>query len=97
MSLFESFEYPFDYHIQRWSADIHSGYGSWSQITVGGTINDRKKLSEPISKSFKLAGEAVCSEQPAQVHGAYNSGIDSAKWMFNTIQNENLGSHYYYQ
>jgi hypothetical protein len=95
MSLFENFEYPFDYHIQRWSADIHSGYGSWSQITVGGTINDRKILGQPITKSFKLAGEAVCHDQPAQVHGAYNSGLNSTKWIYDSIQSEKLGNHYH--
>ena len=45
-----------------------------------------------MSKSFKLAGEAVCHDQPSQVHGAYNSGVDAANWVIDSIKVDDIAN-----
>ena len=49
-------------------------------------------MSIPLSRSFKLAGEAVCHDQPAQVHGAYNSGIEAADWIVDSIKADGIAN-----
>ena len=80
------------YLFLRWSADKHSGNGSWSIVSVNGTSDDRKKLGTPLSKSFKLAGEAVCHDQPGQVHGAYSSGVNAANWIIDSINSDDIAN-----
>lgn len=49
-------------------------------------------MSIPLSRSFKLAGEAVCYDQPAQVHGAYSSGIEAADWIVDSIKADGIAN-----
>lgn len=75
---------PLHMFVQRWSADELSGYGSWSQLRVGGSPSTRS-IPVQVSPNFWLAGEAFDAHQPAQVHGAYNSGLDVGKAIYNTL------------
>jgi monoamine oxidase len=64
--------------IIRWGQDPFAR-GAYSYVTVGGTVAARNVLATPISDQLYLAGEAYTNTDPSSVHGAYNSGIATAK------------------
>lgn len=57
---------PSAYSISHWSADPYSN-GAWSQLSVGGTPEDRRALGQKISNRLILAGEACHVKYPAMV------------------------------
>ena len=78
---------PLHAYVQRWSADSLAGYGSWSQLRTKG--NPANRSIGMVSESFWLAGEAFDAHHPAQVHGAFNSGMDVGKAIYNNIAGSN--------
>ena len=78
---------PLHAYVQRWSVDSLAGYGSWSQLQVKG--NPANRSIAMVSANFWLAGEAFDAHQPAQVHGAFNSGMDVGKAIYNNIAGNN--------
>ena len=73
-----------DMVITRWGQDPFAR-GSYSYVPVGGEINARKVLATPISDQLYLAGEAYTNTDPSSVHGAYNSGIATAKQVLDRL------------
>lgn len=67
-----------DMVITRWGQDPFAR-GAYSYIAVGGSADARDVLAEPISDQLYLAGEAYTNTDASSVHGAYNSGIATAK------------------
>lgn len=46
---------PFlDYRVFRWSEEVFR-QGSWSQLTIGGSIDDRAALFTPLSPYFMVS------------------------------------------
>ena len=60
--------------------------GGWSYVRPGGSPHDRWTLAEPIDDRFVLCGEAVGTDQPAMVHGAWDSGRRAAAWCIDRSQ-----------
>lgn len=80
------------FNVVRWSIDPFSK-GSWSQLVVGGTPEDRRRLGQPVGDSLIFAGEACNPIQPAQVHGAFESGVSAAQWVLNeAVPTDNLNT-----
>lgn len=69
---------PIAHQFTRWSQDPFA-YGSYSFNAVDSNNNDREALSAPINNRVFLAGEACSSDYPGTVHGAYLSGLNTAK------------------
>ncbi len=67
-----------DMVITRWGQDPFAR-GAYSYVPVGGVATARNVLAEPVSDQLYLAGEAYTDTDPSSVHGAYNSGIATAK------------------
>jgi monoamine oxidase len=67
-----------DMVITRWGQDPFAR-GAYSYVPVGGSVKARNVLAEPVSDQLYLAGEAYTDTDPSSVHGAYNSGIATAK------------------
>jgi len=63
--------------ITRWSADEWSG-GSYSYLPKGANEDVYQTLAESVENIF-FAGEATNKDYPATVHGAYLSGVRTAK------------------
>lgn len=82
---------PVQYHIERWSEDELSR-GSWSQLLVHGSPEDRAILGSPFSDNFILAGEACDSDFPAMVHGAVLSGHRAADWAVESLSSSSSSS-----
>ena len=57
---------PVSYSISHWSTDPFI-QGAWSQLSVGGTPEDRRVLGSKISDRLILAGEACHVKYPAMV------------------------------
>jgi monoamine oxidase len=73
-----------DMVITRWGQDPFAR-GAYSYVTVGGTVAARNVLATPISDQLYLAGEAYTNTDPSSVHGAYNSGIATAKQVLDRL------------
>lgn len=67
----------------RWSQDPFS-FGSYSNLPVGVTADEREVLAEPIRDRIFFAGEAT-SEYPGTVHGAYLSGVREAEQIWDAV------------
>jgi len=67
-----------DMVITRWGQDPFAR-GSYSYVPVGGSAKARNVLAKPVSDQLYLAGEAYTNTDSSSVHGAYNSGIATAK------------------
>jgi len=67
-----------DMVITRWGQDPFAR-GAYSYVPVGGSVKARSVLAKPVSDQLYLAGEAYTNTDPSSVHGAYNSGIATAK------------------
>jgi monoamine oxidase len=62
----------------RWHQDPYT-LGSYSFNAVGMAQDARAKLAAPINHKLYFAGEATDSDYYGTVHGAYLSGLDTAK------------------
>jgi monoamine oxidase len=75
---------PENARVTRWSRDRFS-WGSYSQIPVGGTIDDRDRLAEAVGSRLFFAGEATSRDYSGTVHGAYLSGLRAARELAEAI------------
>ncbi|WP_234488496.1 FAD-dependent oxidoreductase [Oxynema sp. CENA135] len=75
---------PENARVTRWSRDRFS-WGSYSQIPVGGTIEDRDRLADAVGSRLFFAGEATSRDYPGTVHGAYLSGLRAARELAEAI------------
>ena len=57
---------PTAYYVTHWSSDPYIE-GAWSQLSVGGSPEDRRILGTKISDRLILAGEACHVKYPAMV------------------------------
>lgn len=62
----------------RWHQDPYT-FGSYSFNAVGMAQDARAKLATPINHKLYFAGEASDTDYYGTVHGAYLSGLDTAK------------------
>ncbi len=76
---------PVSWHVARWGDEPFTR-GGWSYLRPGGSPDDRWKLAEPVDDRFVLCGEAVGTDQPAMVHGAWESGRRAAAWCIDRTQ-----------
>lgn len=65
-----------------WQADKWA-QGSYSYIPIGTTLADLEELAAPVGQVY-FAGEAMAFENHATVHGAYLSGVQTAKQLLAT-------------
>jgi monoamine oxidase len=68
---------PSGYLLTRWGDDPYA-LGSYSYIPVGAAPSYRVELGRPWN-SMVFAGEAISSDFPATLQGAYGSGDEAAK------------------
>ena len=68
---------PNGYLLTRWGRDPHA-LGSYSFIRVGSSPSYREELGKPWN-SLVFAGEAISTQFPATMQGAFISGEDAAK------------------
>jgi len=68
---------PSGYLVTRWGQDPYA-LGSYSYIRVGSSPSYRQELSKPWN-SMVFAGEAISTQFPATMQGAFTSGEDAAK------------------
>ncbi len=73
-----------DMVITRWGQDPFAR-GAYSYVSVGGSVKARNVLANPISDQLYLAGEAYTDTDSSSVHGAYNSGIATAKQVLDRL------------
>ena len=73
-----------DMVITRWGQDPFAR-GAYSYVPVGGSVKARSVLAKPVSDQLYLAGEAYTNTDPSSVHGAYNSGIATAKQVLDRL------------
>jgi monoamine oxidase len=69
---------PEAWQITRWASDPFA-LGSYSCLGVGASRRHRQALGEPVDERLFFAGEATSVEYPANVHGAWLSGLREAK------------------
>lgn len=70
---------PSGYAVSRWADDPWSG-GSWSLIGRYGSPADRVALGTPVGNRLRVAGEATHPTRAGMTHGAYEQGVDAARW-----------------
>lgn len=68
---------PSGYLVTRWGQDPYA-LGSYSYIRVGSSPSYREELGKPWN-SVVFAGEAISTQFPATLQGAFSSGEDAAK------------------
>lgn len=68
---------PSGYLVTRWGQDPYA-LGSYSYIRVGSAPSYREELGKPWN-SLVFAGEAISTQFPATMQGAFSSGEDAAK------------------
>ena len=73
---------PLDYQITRWATDPYS-LGSYSFNPVGSTPVMRKNLAAPLKGRVFFAGEATEQDYFSTAHGAYLSGLRTAREVMN--------------
>ena len=64
--------------VTRWGADPHT-HGAFSYPALGQTIEHQYLWQKSIQNLIFFAGEHCHAQYPATVHGAYLSGLDTAK------------------
>ena len=64
--------------VTRWSKDEFS-LGSYSFSQIGSSKKDVKILGKPIDERIWLMGEHVSDLWKGTVHGAWHSGMESAR------------------
>ena len=57
------------------------GRGSYSYVPLGASVDDMRRLAEPVSDRLLLAGEATVPESYGTVHAAFRSGLRAAGWV----------------
>ena len=67
---------PNRYLLTRWGQDPYA-LGSYSYIRVGSSPSYREELGKPWN-SLVFAGEAISTQYPATMQGAFSSGEDAA-------------------
>ena len=63
--------------VTDWTRDPWA-LGSYSYVPIGTTVDDMRRLAEPVSDRLVLAGEATVAEHHATVHAAFGSGLRAA-------------------
>lgn len=74
---------PVGAQITRWAQDPFA-YGSYSFNAVGSTNQDRQALASQQGRLY-WAGEATHSKYPGTVHGAYLTGLRTAKQLLKVV------------
>lgn len=69
---------PVSWRVSNWKDDRFS-LGSWSQLAVNYSPDDRVQMGKKISDNLIFAGEACNGDMPSMVHGAAESGINAAR------------------
>ena len=76
---------PVGHQITRWAQDPWA-LGSYSLYPPGSTPEDRRHLGQPIGPRVRLAGEATSMAHFGTTQGAYQSGLDAARWVMATMK-----------
>lgn len=76
---------PVDVKTSNWSTDPYAR-GAYSFHAPGSSLDDRRRLQEPVSDRLYLAGEAVGVDNPATVHGAMASGRRAAEELMRRLR-----------
>jgi polyamine oxidase len=63
--------------VTQWMRNPHS-LGTYSHLRPGGAPADRETLRQPVHSSIWFAGEAMSTEYPGTLHGAWFSGERAA-------------------
>lgn len=63
--------------VTDWTRDPWA-LGSYSYVPIGTTVDDMRRLAEPVSDRLVLAGEATVPEHHGTVHAAFGSGLRAA-------------------
>ena len=69
---------PTSIHLTRWGQDPFSR-GSYSGLPIGSSSHDRMALNVPINDQLYFAGEATDVHDYGTIHGAYFSGLRTAR------------------
>ena len=70
---------PIAWYVSGWTDDPYSR-GAWSVVRPGGSPADRAVIGRPVDDRFVLAGEATHPTSPAMTQGAWERGVDAARW-----------------
>jgi len=60
-----------------WTEDPCS-LGSYSYVPIGASVDDMRRLGEPVSERLTLAGEATVPDCYGTVQAAFRSGLRAA-------------------
>lgn len=75
--MFGSVPDPDETLVTDWAGDPWA-HGSYSYVPVGATVDEMRRLAEPVSDRLLLAGEATVLESYGTVHAAFRSGLRAA-------------------
>jgi polyamine oxidase len=75
--MFGSVPDPAEMLTTDWAGDSRAR-GSYSYVPIGATVEDMKRLAEPVSGKLVLAGEATVPAFYGTVHAAFCSGLQAA-------------------
>jgi polyamine oxidase len=75
--MFGSVPDPDETLVTDWTGDPWA-LGSYSYVPVGASVDDMRRLAEPVSGRLLLAGEATGVESYGTVHAAFRSGLRAA-------------------
>jgi polyamine oxidase len=75
--MFRSVRDPDETLVTDWTRDRWA-LGSYSYVPIGATVDDMRRLAEPVSGRLLLAGEATVPESHGSVHAAFGSGLRAA-------------------
>ena len=75
--MFGSVPDPDETLVTDWTGDPWA-LGSESDVPVGASVDDMRRLAEPVSGRLLLAGEATVAESSGTVHAAFGSGLRAA-------------------
>lgn len=72
--------------VTQWGRDPHT-LGSYSSVPPGcAGADDYRELARSVDGRLFFAGEATTFQYPAQMHGAYDSGLREASKLHGTLQ-----------
>jgi monoamine oxidase len=75
--MFGSLPDPIETLVTDWTEDPWA-LGSYSYVPAGASVDDMRRLAEPVSPRLLLAGEATVPESYGTVHAAFRSGLRAA-------------------
>jgi polyamine oxidase len=75
--MFGSVPDPDEALVTDWTGDPWA-HGSYSYVPLGATVDDMRRLAEPVSALLVLAGEATVPNWYGTVHAAFGSGLRAA-------------------